>query len=120
MIGGELVFGSSSGSALAILPRTGPERAVWIVLAAAVGFAEELVYRGYLVVQLRAFTRSSAAAVVLQALLFAVAHANQGAGAMLRFALYALAFGAVAVWRRSLVPTILCHVGIDALGAFKT
>jgi len=49
-----------------------------------------------------------------------VYYANQGAGAMLRFTLYALAFGAVAVWRRSLVPTSLCHVGIDVLGAFKT
>lgn len=119
VVGGELVFGSPSESALAILPRTGSERVVWILLAASVGFAEELVYRGYLVVQLRALTRSSAAAVVLQALLFAVAHAYQGAGAMLRFAVYALAFGAVAVRRGSLWPTILCHVGIDALAAFK-
>ncbi|HEY1955135.1 MAG TPA: CPBP family intramembrane glutamic endopeptidase [Polyangiaceae bacterium] len=116
----ELVFGSANGSALTILPRTGPERLVWILLAVSVGFAEELVYRGYLVVQLRAFTRSTAAAVVLQALLFAIAHANQGAGAMLRFACYALVFGVVAVRRGSLVPTILCHVAIDALAAFKT
>jgi membrane protease YdiL (CAAX protease family) len=54
----------------------------------------------------------------MQAVLFAIAHVNQGVAVMLRFAVYALAFGAVAVWRRSLVPTIVCHVGIDMLGAF--
>ena len=114
----ELAVGRASAQAHAILPRTGPERAFWIAVAASVGFTEELVYRGYLVVQLRAFTASTLAAVALQAVLFAIAHANQGAYAMLRFGVYALAFGAVAVWRRSLVPTIVCHVGIDALAAF--
>jgi membrane protease YdiL (CAAX protease family) len=118
VIGTELIVRQPSAQALAVLPRTGPERAVWVALAASVGFAEELVYRGYLVTQFRAFTRSPSIAVTLSAILFAVAHANQGAFAALRFGVYALAFGAVASWRRSLVPTILCHVGIDMLGAF--
>jgi len=118
VIVGELVFAPSSTQALAILPRTGPERAIWILVAATVGFGEELVYRGYFITQLRAFTGSVAVAVALQAILFAIAHANQGAFAMLRFAVYACVFGAVAVWRRSLVPTIVCHVGIDVMGAF--
>ena len=118
VIAGELVFARGNTQALAILPRTGLERAVWIVVAASVGFAEELVYRGYFITQFRAFTGSVTIAVVLQAILFAVAHANQGAFAMLRFGVYALAFGAVATWRRSLVPTIACHIGIDLIGAF--
>ena len=116
--GGELAFAHPSARAVTILPRTGPERAVWLLVAGSVGFAEELVYRGYFITQLRAFTGSVAVAVVLQAILFAIAHANQGAFAMLRFGVYALAFGAVASRRRSLVPTIVCHVGIDVLGAF--
>ncbi len=114
----ELIAGHPSTEAHAILPRTGPERAIWVVLAVVVGFAEELVYRGYFIAQFRAFTRSPAFAVTLSAILFAIAHANQGAFAMLRFGVYAVVFGAVAVWRRSLVPTILCHVGIDMVGAF--
>ena len=119
VIGAELVFAHPSVRALTILPRTVPERVMWIAVAASVGFAEELVYRGYFTTQFRAFTASVVVAVVLQAILFAIAHANQGAFAMFRFAIYALAFGAVAVWRRSLVPTILCHVGIDLIGAFR-
>jgi len=119
VIGSELVFARPSAQALAILPRTGPERAIWIAVAASVGFAEELVYRGYFIQQLRAFTGSVAAAIVFQAVLFAIAHADQGSFAMLRFGVYALVFGVVAaVWRRSLAPTIFCHVGIDMAGAF--
>lgn len=118
VIGSELVFARSSVRALAILPRTVPERAMWIAVAATVGFAEELVYRGYFVTQFRAFTGSVAVAVALQAILFAIAHANQGAPAMLRFGVYAVVFGVVAVWRRSLAATIVCHVGIDVVAAF--
>ena len=118
VIASELVFAQPSTRALAILPRTVPERVMWIAVAASVGFAEELVYRGYFITQLRVFTGSVVVAVVLQAILFANAHANQGAFAMFRFGIYAAVFGAVAVWRRSLVPTILCHVGIDMIGAF--
>jgi membrane protease YdiL (CAAX protease family) len=118
VIGAEIAFAHPSATALAILPRTGAERLVWLLVAASVGFAEEVVYRGYFIVQLRAFTGSTVVAIALQALLFAIAHANQGAFAMVRFGAYALLFGAVAVWRRSLVPAILCHVGIDAIGAF--
>lgn len=117
VIASELVFAHPSAQALSILPRTGPERAMWIAVAATVGFAEELVYRGYFIAQLRAFTRSVVAAVVLQAILFAIAHANQGAFAMTRFGVYACVFGAIAVWRQSLVPTIACHIGIDVMGA---
>lgn len=117
VIASELLLGHPSAQALAILPRTRPERAIWIVVAASVGFAEELVYRGYLVTQFRAFTGSAAVAILLSSILFAIAHANQGAFAMLRFGVYALVFGAVAVWRRSIAPTILCHIGIDVIGA---
>jgi membrane protease YdiL (CAAX protease family) len=119
VIASELVFAHPNNGALAILPRTGPERAVWLLVAMTVGFAEELVYRGYFITQIRAFTGSAAVAIALQAILFAIAHANQGAGAMLRFGVYAFAFGVVASWRRSLVAVIACHVGIDVIGAFR-
>jgi membrane protease YdiL (CAAX protease family) len=118
VIGSELVFGHPSAQAQTILPRTGPERLIWIAVAASVGFAEELVYRGYFITQLRAFTGSVAVAIAFQAVLFGIAHANQGADAVVRFGIYAIIFGIVAVWRRSLVPTIVCHVGIDMIGAF--
>ena len=100
-------------AALALLPHTAAERAMWVLVATTVAFCEEVVYRGYLQTQLTAFTRRASVAVVLQALLFGMAHGEQGLAVALRFALYGVMFGALARWRRSLIPGIACHVGID-------
>lgn len=99
--------------ALALLPHTVAERAIWILVATTVAFCEEVVYRGYLQTQLTAFTRRASVAVVLQAFLFGMAHGEQGLAVALRFAVYGVMFGALARWRRSLFPGIACHVGID-------
>jgi membrane protease YdiL (CAAX protease family) len=120
IVGSELAwakgFGAArSASVASLLPTNAAERIVWAAVAMSVGFCEEVVYRGYLQSQLRAFTGSIALAIVVQAALFGVAHGDQGAVAMLRFALYGLALGALAHARRSLVPGIICHVGIDLM-----
>jgi membrane protease YdiL (CAAX protease family) len=101
---------SGSAAVAAMLPHTALARAAWVVVSVSVGLSEEVVYRGYLQAQLAAFTRRPRAAWVLQALLFGLAHAEQGASAMARLAAYGLALGALARWRRSLLPGILCHV----------
>jgi membrane protease YdiL (CAAX protease family) len=93
----------------ALLPHGPLEQAAWLVLSLSVGLSEEVVFRGYLLTQLAGFTGRAAIANVLQALLFGLAHAEQGRGAMVRLATYGLAFGVLARWRRSLVPSILCH-----------
>jgi membrane protease YdiL (CAAX protease family) len=105
--------GVRSASVVALLPVTGAERLTWILVAVSVGFCEELVYRGYLQMQMSAFTKSTTLAVALQAALFGVAHAEQGMAVIVRFAVYGLALGALAQARRSLLPGIACHVGVD-------
>ena len=108
------LFAPSGGTAVAaILPHTALARAAWVVVSVSVGLSEEVVYRGYLQSQLAAFTGRPRAAWALQALLFGLAHAEQGASAMARLAVYGLALGALARWRRSLLPGILCHVWTD-------
>lgn len=107
-------FGTTrDASVAALFPRTPAERAGWIVLATAVGFCEEVVYRGYLQTQLLAFTRSPAAAILGSAAIFGVAHLEQGGGAALRIAIAGAVLGVVARRRSSLVPGVLCHAGID-------
>jgi membrane protease YdiL (CAAX protease family) len=105
--------GSSSPSASAILPHAPPERLAWVVVAVSVGICEELVYRGYLQAQLAGLTRRRNLATAIQAALFGVAHLNQGGATAARLALYGLGLGALARWRRSLLPGILCHVWTD-------
>jgi uncharacterized protein len=100
----------------ALLPSTEAERLTWLLVACGVGFCEEVVYRGYLQTQLSAFTRSATLGLVLQAALFALAHLEQGAGAALRTGIYGLILGALARHRGSLLPGIVCHIGIDLAG----
>jgi len=102
-----------NAAASAILPSTEAERLTWLFVAGSVGFCEELVYRGYLQIQLSAFSGSAAVGIVLQAVLFGIAHLEQGLAPACRAAGYGLALGVLARVRRSLLPGILCHVGID-------
>ena len=93
-----------------MLPHTWTERVAWGLVSLCVGVSEEVVYRGYLQTQLAAFTGHARVAMVLQAVLFGIAHGEQGASAVARLAIYGLAFGALARFRRSLLPGIACHV----------
>jgi uncharacterized protein len=108
------VFGAQrAASATVFLPTAPAERFVWVFVAATVGFCEEVVYRGYLQTQLAAFTHSSGLAIVCQALLFGIAHGDQGASGMAMMAYYGLVLGGLARTRSSLVPGILAHIGVD-------
>lgn len=110
----EIGFGSPGSSATdALLPSTLVERIVWCAVAVSVGISEELVYRGYLATELARVTTSPLAGLLGQALLFAVAHAEQGGTTMLRFFVYAVGLGVLAIKRGSLVPGMLAHAGID-------
>ncbi len=71
------------------------------------------------VAQLSALTGQVPLAIAVQALLFGIAHGEQGAWAVARFALYGLALGWVAATRRSLLPTMLCHAAIDVYAALS-
>lgn len=101
----------------ALLPTTAGETAAWLVVVTLVGACEEIVYRGYLQHQLAALSGRRWVGVLLQALLFGVAHGEQGGPAVARVAAYGLAFGWLAAHRESLVPGIVAHVGIDAYAA---
>jgi membrane protease YdiL (CAAX protease family) len=110
-------FGIHRAATLAsLLPQTGLERAAWVAVAASAGFCEEVVYRGYLRLQLTALTGSAFAGIVLQAALFGLAHADQGLPAVPRVALFGVVLGALARARKSLWPGIVCHAGIDVAG----
>jgi membrane protease YdiL (CAAX protease family) len=97
----------------ALLPTTSLERAAWVVVAVAVGASEELVYRGYLQHELGVLARSRAVGLIAQSALFAIAHGQQGAGAVARTFVYGIGFGVLAHARRSLLPGMIAHVGLD-------
>jgi membrane protease YdiL (CAAX protease family) len=116
IVGARAFGGGNHGAIEALLPKTNGERAAWVLVSISVGFCEELVYRGYLQTQLSAFTGSVGLGVALQAMLFGLAHGEQGMAAMAGAAIAGIALGVLAWARGSLIPGMLSHVFIDLLG----
>ena len=92
-----------------IIPQTPAEIGLWMVLAMTAGFCEEVIFRGYLQKQLGLMTRSAAAGLLLQGIVFGVSHGYQGAKFMLTIAVYGCLFGCLAYRRRSLRPGMIAH-----------
>ena len=117
-LGGVLayVLGAGDNPALAdIPPKTVAELMVFLVLAASAGFAEELVFRGYLMRQFSAWTGSAVLAIALQGIAFGLAHGFYGK-AMLAVMVQGLLLGMLAYWRKSLRPGMLAHWLQDSIG----
>jgi membrane protease YdiL (CAAX protease family) len=89
---------------------------VWVGVAAAAGFAEELTFRGYFQSQYAAWLRRPWLAVIAQAALFGITHGYQGGTLIVEITIFGLIFGAAALARRSLVPGIIAHTGLDLIG----
>ncbi|MBZ5510084.1 MAG: CPBP family intramembrane metalloprotease [Acidobacteriia bacterium] len=85
------------------------------MLSATAGFCEEIMFRGYLQKQFLAATRSTAAAIVLQAVIFGIAHAYQGGRRIILIAVYGALFGMLAAWRKSLRPGMIQHTLQDSV-----
>ncbi len=75
------------------------QQGLWIVVAyliptmVIIGYAEELFFRAYLLGQLRSLGVTSGVAVISTALLFALGHIHQGAGAFVFAGISALILG---------------------------
>lgn len=113
-LGWQLTFGDTRSVRLvAVLPVTAAEHVVWCVVALSAALTEEVVYRGYLRRELGRLLGRPVFGITGQALLFALAHGEQGGGAMLRYSVYALGLAVLARARGSLVPGILGHAAVD-------
>jgi membrane protease YdiL (CAAX protease family) len=102
-----------------LLPHGDAEIAMWIVVSIVAGFCEELVFRGYLQRQLAALTGSAVAGLVLQAIVFGIAHGYQGVKSVVNITILGLLFGLVAHWRRSIVPGAIAHALTDIAGGLR-
>jgi hypothetical protein len=98
-----------------LLPHGGAEVAIYLLLALTAGFCEEIIFRGYLQKQFTAILGNPAAAIVLQGILFAFFHGNQGWKFMVIIVTYGWFLGALAYWRRSLRPGMIAHFAQDGL-----
>jgi hypothetical protein len=103
----------SARSVDTMLPRSALEIALWIVVSLSAGICEEIVYRGYFQKQFAAYTNSVAAAVVLQGIVFGVAHSYQGAKQDIIISVLGIVYGLLAVWRTNLRVNMMAHAWSD-------
>ena len=99
-----------------LLPQTALEIVLWIALSASAGVCEEIVFRGYFQRQFRAFTGSTALAVVLQGLVFGGGHAYQGMKQVIVISVLGVLYGILAAWRKNLRPGMIAHTCSDVVG----
>jgi membrane protease YdiL (CAAX protease family) len=99
-----------------MLPHSTTEIVLWIMMSATAGFCEEIIFRGYFQRQFSALTGFVRSGILLQGLVFGLAHGYQGWKFMLAIAIYGITFGLLAQWRRSLRPGMVAHFVQDSAG----
>jgi uncharacterized protein len=104
---------SSAKSVDSLLPSSFVEVLVWTATCATAGICEEMVFRGYLQRQLRAFTGNLAAAVVAQGVIFGLFHAYQGWKNVTVICVLGVLYGALAAWRGNLRANMMAHAWSD-------
>lgn len=106
---GRLLHPASSAALKDLLPHSGLEIGLFLLLALSAGICEEMIFRGYLQRQFTAWTRNAAIGVAVQAIAFGLAHAYQGSTRVIVIAVYGSMFGSLACWRKSLRPGMIAH-----------
>lgn len=110
-----LIGGDANNNVASITPKTVFELVIWLGLAATGGFCEELIFRGYLTKQFNAWTGSPVFAIILQGVVFGLAHGYYEE-AMVLIMVQGCLLGLFAYWRKSLRPGMLAHGLQDAIG----
>ena len=96
-----------------LLPKSLVEVLAWIATSVTAGICEEMAFRGYLQRQFLALTGNMAWAVLLQALVFGIAHGYQGWRNVVVISVLGVLYGALAAWRKNLRVNIIAHAGSD-------
>ncbi len=119
------VFGAALGASGLRAPTSPPpslvarspaDLSLATVLVVVVAVTEETIFRGYLLLRLRAITRSTGTAIALSAIIFASGHAYSGPLGVALIAVLAVFLSLVYLWRRSLVAPIVLHFLQDFIG----
>jgi membrane protease YdiL (CAAX protease family) len=96
-----------------LLPRTGREKAVFLLLSVFAGVGEEIAYRGFLLTAIALWSGSAAVALVVSSVAFALVHAYQATPGVIRTGVLGLLLGGSLLVTGSLVPAIVAHILID-------
>lgn len=99
------------------LEAQGPgQLALAVALVVVVAVTEETVFRGYLILRLRALSGSALAAVLLSSLVFSLGHGYEGTAGVATVGCLGAVFAAVYLWRGSLLAPVVLHFLQDFTG----
>jgi membrane protease YdiL (CAAX protease family) len=90
-------------------PANTGETVLAVALFTVVAFAEEGVFRGYLIRRLKNLTGRAILAVPAAALIFCIGHGYQNLGGVAATFILGVVFGVLYAWRGSLVAPIVIH-----------
>ena len=110
------LIGFSSGNTSFLTPKTPLQFGLAAVLVVVVAFAEETIFRGYLILRFANLTRSRVAAVILSTAVFTVGHGYEGTAGLVTVAILGFVFALVYLWRKSLVAPMVMHFLQDFIG----
>ena len=103
---------------LAMLPHTAVEFLMWFFVSLTAGICEELIFRGYLLQQLTAWTKRPIAAIVLAGALFGCIHLYEGIAAIAPLAALGIVYGLIVHrYKGDLRAVIVAHTLQDFLVA---
>jgi membrane protease YdiL (CAAX protease family) len=86
------------------------------VLVVIIAMAEETIFRGYLILRLRAITASPAAAVLVSSVVFSLGHGYEGSAGVVTVGVMGVIFALFYMWRQSLVAPMVMHFLQDFIG----
>jgi hypothetical protein len=98
-----------------LAPAGRTEILLFLALSATAGFCEEIIYRGYFQRQLAAFSGLTFVGILGQAVLFGASHGYEGGSRMALIGVFAVLFGGLAWWRKSLRPGMMAHALHDSV-----
>ena len=85
------------------------------ILVVIVAFAEETIFRGYMILRLEGIFHSPAWAVILSAVIFSLGHGYEGSSGVVTVGAIGAVFAIVYLWRRSLTAPMVMHFLQDFL-----
>jgi uncharacterized protein len=110
---GRIFYTGSTPAEFYHVPAGPAEVVTYLAMCIVVGFCEELVFRGYFLLQFQRITGSVAAGVVLQAIVFGSVHSYKGWRQVAIITVLGILYGLLVVWRRNLRSSMIAHAFSD-------
>jgi CAAX protease family protein len=99
-----------------LTPKSPADYLLAVLLVGVVALAEETIFRGYLILRIKAITTSPVLAALLSAVFFSLGHGYEGSAGVITVGLMGLIFAFIYLWRKSLVAPMVMHFLQDFIG----